>query len=296
MRYETAASFRSALEDRLKNQTPDVNRLAYLRKQVVFERFLARLVEVAPDRFVLKGALGLDFRGGGRGRTTKDMDLGSAEEEEAVTEDVLAAAELDLEDYFVFRVERVGIQESASGKTVRYRMKAELAGREFDTVLLDVGLDEKPLWEPDRFETPGLLDFADLAPVSVPALSLEQQIAEKLHAYTRVYEGGHRSSRVKDLIDILAIAARHSVRADRLAEATEIIFARRGTHDVPSSLPELPDSWSRSIARLLEEASMPSDSNTALENAVRFLQPVLSGSAKGTWSPGKGKWSSGGTP
>lgn len=197
MRYETAASFRSALEDRLKKQTTDVNRLAYLRKQVVFERFLARLVGVAPGRFVLKGALGMEFRGGERGRTTKDMDLGTVEEEEEVTEDILEAAELDLEDYFVFQAERVDRRESASGKTVRYRVKAELAGREFDIVLVDVGLNEIPLWEPDRVQTPGLLKFADLAPVSVPALSLEQQIAEKVHAYTRIYEGGqgHMESR-----------------------------------------------------------------------------------------------------
>lgn len=292
MRYETEASFRSALEDRLKKQTTDVNRLAYLRKQVVFERFLARLVGVAPGRFVLKGALGMEFRGGERGRTTKDMDLGTVEEEEEVTEDILEAAELDLEDYFVFQAERVDRRESASGKTVRYRVKAELAGREFDIVLVDVGLNEIPLWEPDRVQTPGLLKFADLAPVSVPALSLEQQIAEKVHAYTRIYEGGHRSSRVKDLVDILAIAAWHSVRADRLTEAIEVIFARRGTHDAPPRLREPPDQWSRSMVRLLEESSLTYASNAAFTKAVQFLQPVLSGTARGIWSPEEEKWSS----
>lgn len=294
MRYETAAAFRSALEDRLKKRvvgSGQVGRLDYLRKQVVFERILARMVEIAHDRFILKGALGLEFRGTGRGRTTKDMDLGSAEEEEEVTETLLAAAALDLGDYFVFRIERVDTRESAAGRTVRYRVEAELAGTEFATVNLDVALNETPHWEPEHVETPGLLRFADLAPVSVPALSLEQQIAEKIHAYTRVYEGGRRSSRVKDFVDILSIATRHSVRADRLTEAIEVIFARRGTHDVPARLPEPPDGWSRSMTRLLEEASLAYESNTAFMKAAEFLQPVLSGEGTGIWNPEEGAWS-----
>lgn len=295
MRYETAGSFRSALEDRLKSLAAGsrgTRSLAYLRKQVVFERILARLVDVAPDRFVLKGALGLEFRGGGgRGRTTMDMDLGGEGEEEEVTEDILAAGELDLADYFVFRVERVDARESASGRTVRYRVKAELAGREFDAVLLDVALDEEPLWEPERVQTPGLLGFAELDPVSIPALSLEQQLAEKLHAYTRTYGGGRRSSRVKDLVDILSIASRHSVRADRTREAIEVVFARRRTHDVPHRLPEPPPEWSRAMARSLEEASLPQDLGTAFRVVSRFLDPVMSGSATGVWDPGEAVWS-----
>lgn len=293
MRYETAAAFRSALEARLKNlagETGAVYRLPFLRKQAVFERILARLVEVAPDRFVLKGALGLEFREGETGRTTMDMDLSSDDEEDEVTEHLLSAAELDLEDHFVFRVERMGIRQSPPGRTVRYRLHAELAGRGFEDVLLDVGLDEPILWEPERVQTPGLLSFADLPPVSVPALSLEQQIAEKLHAYTRIYEGGRRSSRVKDLVDIVSIASRHSVRADRMKEAIEVIFARRRTHRAPHRLPEPPAEWSRSVTRSLEEASLPYDSVSAFTKAVEFLDPVLSADAAGIWNPAAGVW------
>ena len=50
--------------------------LARLRKRVAFELFLRRLAQVAPDRWVLKGALALDFRLGGASRSTKDIDLG----------------------------------------------------------------------------------------------------------------------------------------------------------------------------------------------------------------------------
>lgn len=63
MRYTSAAAFRQALEERLKNEaTSSGLGLPRLRKRVAFELFLRRLLAVAPDRWVLKGALALDFR------------------------------------------------------------------------------------------------------------------------------------------------------------------------------------------------------------------------------------------
>lgn len=67
MRYGTAGAFRQALEQRLldRSRTRDVS-LIRLRKTVAFDRLLARLVQAAPGRWVLKGALALDFRLGER--------------------------------------------------------------------------------------------------------------------------------------------------------------------------------------------------------------------------------------
>lgn len=63
MRYATAAAFRQALDDRLTTEASSSGLgIARLRKRVAFELFLRRLVVVAPDRWVLKGALALDFR------------------------------------------------------------------------------------------------------------------------------------------------------------------------------------------------------------------------------------------
>lgn len=79
MKYTSSAAFRQALEQRLKNEAADTGlALARLRKRVAFEMFLRRLLTVAPDRWVLKGALVLDFRLAVTTRTTKDIDLGPA--------------------------------------------------------------------------------------------------------------------------------------------------------------------------------------------------------------------------
>ena len=80
MKYATAEPFRTALEDRLRQQAWAAGLpLVRLRKDVAFERLLARLLVAAPDRWVLKGGLALDYRLGDRARTTKDIDLGRQE-------------------------------------------------------------------------------------------------------------------------------------------------------------------------------------------------------------------------
>ena len=131
MRYETAAGFRQALEQRLLDRSRATGAsLVRLRKTVVFDRLLARLTAAAPGRWVLKGALALDFRLGQRGRTTKDLDLVRRDDEEAATRDLLAAQGVDLGDFFVFSVEKVGRPQDAGRDPVPVR--AELGGRLFE--------------------------------------------------------------------------------------------------------------------------------------------------------------------
>ena len=61
MRYASAAGFRAALEQGLLNQSRGIGTsLVRLRKTVVFDGLLARLVAAASGRWVLKGALALD--------------------------------------------------------------------------------------------------------------------------------------------------------------------------------------------------------------------------------------------
>ena len=84
MRYASAAAFRRALETRLLAQSRNGGvSLIRLRKSVAFDRLLARVFAVAPDRWVLKGGLALDYRLGARARTTMDIDLAGPGGEDA---------------------------------------------------------------------------------------------------------------------------------------------------------------------------------------------------------------------
>lgn len=228
MRYENAGAFRMGLEQRLRNASQAGASLVRLRKAVVFDRLLARLMVVAPNRWVLKGALALDFRLGARTRTTKDMDLAREDDEEAATADFVAAQAVDLGDFFVFDIQKSREMGEATGGAVRYRARAELAARLFEEVVIDVGFAGVLTGtQPELLRGPELLTFAGIEPAEVPALPLEQHLAEKLHAYTRSYGTGLASTRVKDLVDIILIGSFATLDADRLGMALRRTFEIR---------------------------------------------------------------------
>ncbi len=163
--------------------------LSRLRKAVAFERMLARLVRANGDRWVLKGAVALELRGTRQTRTTKDLDLGYALAEDDALATLREAARRDLEDGFVFSVERAsGISEDDPGG-VRFSVRAEMAGRTFEEMRVDVALGDPLVGTPEKLEGPGWLAFAGIKTPVIPALPLEQHIAEKVHAYTGLTEG-----------------------------------------------------------------------------------------------------------
>lgn len=107
MRYRTAAAFRTALEAHLTEHARRTRvSVQRLRKGVAFERLLARLLIVAPERWVLKGALALDFRLGARARATKDMDLVRRDDTGRATSDLRAAAIYSMDDFFTYSIEQ----------------------------------------------------------------------------------------------------------------------------------------------------------------------------------------------
>jgi hypothetical protein len=199
MRYATPAAFRQALDDRLKIEAATTGlSIARLRKRVAFELFLRRLVAVAPGRWILKGALALDFRFPATSRPTRDMDFGRADDEDAAIEDFAAAQELALDDFFTFAARRTdGLDDADDVHAIRFHITAELAGRVFDEFVVDVGFADEIASTPDTIETSDLLSFAGIERIRVPALPLPQHIAEKVHAYTRTYGQSGRQNVMK---------------------------------------------------------------------------------------------------
>lgn len=140
MRYESGADFRRALESRLRQHALRSGMsLTRLRKMVAFERFLARLVTAQPDAWVLKGGLALQFRLRERARTTQDIDLLLRHRVSAddVHRALVAAALLDLDDWFVFEVAR-----STHPADLRFPVQGLLDGRLFEAFHVDVGMGD----------------------------------------------------------------------------------------------------------------------------------------------------------
>lgn len=291
MKYASAAAFRTALEARLKTHHDPVG-ITRLRKRIVFERLLARLQVVAPDAWVLKGGFALELRLGELARTTKDIDVDWSVGEDEAVELLLEAAELHLDDCFEFSLERTVVSGDPAGGGERWAVLATLAGREFERVAIDVGFARAPVLEPETVVSSRLLEFAGVASVRVPALAIEQHVAEKLHAYTRTYAGDKPSSRVKDLVDLVVIPSTTPVHASRLGHAISEIFGQRATHAIPEAIPPPPNEWEAPWRNLVSD--LPADDNLLSGHAAAsaFLDPVLCGTVtSGTWDPGTGGWS-----
>ncbi len=292
MRYGTAATFRQALEAHLRQEAASRRTsVVRLRKLVTVDRLLARLCVAAPDRWILKGALAIEFRTSARGRATKDLDLARDDDPQAALTDLIRAQRVDLEDHFVFAVERTRLEDpEQAGAVVRFRDRAELAGRPFETVLVDIAFSDPRLWTPEYIRGPDLLGFAGIEPVEAPVLRLEQHLAEKIHAYTREYAGGRRSSRVKDLADILLLKAFARLDSARLRRALSETFAARRTHRVPESLPRPPATWRPAYRSLATEVGIEKDLNAAFREAAAFVNPALESAPRLEWDPKCGEW------
>lgn len=292
MRYEDATAFRQALEQRLKDRADsDGARLVRDRKRVVFDRLLARLLAVANKQWLLKGGFALDLRLTTRARSTKDIDIEWRAGEQELLDALLDAASHDAGDFFAFAIERAGAPEDRLGGSQRFRVSTSLAGRSFETFLLDVGFRADDALETETLRTEDLLGFAGIEPVEVAAVPLELQVAEKLHAYTRAYEGGRVSTRPKDLVDLALISELSHLDAVALRRQIETIFALRDTQSVPDALPSPPAEWATPFRRLAEEVGVSGELAAGHGTAAALLDPIISGEIDaGRWDPSQRRW------
>ncbi len=66
-------------------------------------------------------------------------------------------------------------------------------------------------------------------------------VAEKLHAYVRIYHGDRPSTRTKDLIDLVLIAELFALDAHELASAIDATFSQREMGACPDGVAEATD-------------------------------------------------------
>lgn len=287
--YASEAALRNALEQRLRDLARE-HRVAVvrLRKAVVFERFLARIRRTSAEGWVLKGAYALDVRLGLRARRTIDVDLASRGGGEEIVEWVRRACGQELGDGFHF-ILRSRSDHEEGHRTIRFGILAEMAGREFEPIHVDVAVADPVAWNPDIRPSPGWMEFAGVEPVEIPVLAIEQHVAEKVHAYTRTYSSG-ASSRVKDLVDLALIAHSIPIDAARLRDALTETFEIRGGSR-PERLPEPPDSWSVPFRQMARETGLPEDLGSAWKEVAAMIDPLLRERiVRGIWDPRHRTW------
>ncbi len=291
MKYSSGAEFRRALEDRLRARSLATGMpLVRLRKMVAFDRFLARLVGMQPQEWVLKGGFLLQLRIGDRARTTKDIDLLAIAPRQDIRASLQEAGALDKGDWFEFEV-GVGSEIPPVGfGGVRHSLRALLDGRTFERFHIDIGIDDPLVVPIEHLETPPLLEFAGIPSTTIPCYPIVQQIAEKVHAFSQIYSSGE-STRVKDLVDILLMAGFGEISAQDLQMALKATFDVRKTHSLPATMPTPPRSWASSFRRMVGDVGLSyATLESASEALQRFLNPILGGQHIGVWDPEQWGW------
>jgi predicted nucleotidyltransferase component of viral defense system len=216
--FLNALTFRTSLEERLNQaalkEGVDPQRL---RRQVAFDRLLARLLGPEGSWWVLKGGYALELRLK-LARATRDIDLvqravEKGEGKDAVLAELQETAAADLKDFFIFRIGQpmMDLRDAPSGGA-RYPVEAVMDGRRFVSFHLDVAQGDKVLEPLDWIEEKDWLDFAGISPAKLPVLSKEQHFAEKLHAYTLPRKGAE-NTRVRDLVDMVLLTDRFELEA-----------------------------------------------------------------------------------
>jgi hypothetical protein len=286
--YKTASAFRTALETRLQTRA-QVERtdLQRLRRQVAFDRFLARLFPKGPKGtypWILKGGYAMELRIRSA-RTTKDIDLtlhdgtrlakDPSERRKQLRAMLQEAASIQLNDYFEFligeaREELDGAPEGGS----RYPVDARMDGREFARFHVDVGIGDEVLEPLDVVEGRDWLGFGGIAPPSFPVISREQQFAEKVHAHS-LPRGDRVNARTKDLIDMLLLIQHGKLDNPRLAAAIQATFAKRATHPMPRKLELPPSEWEPVFQALARECDLDVGLSAGFEIVQGFVGKIL---------------------
>lgn len=278
-RFKTAADFRKSLESRLKAIAIEKSEnLQRLRKKVAFDRLLARLFASEEKNFFLKGGYAMELRLK-TVRATKDIDLTSLKRLKGesdllsamILEELRMLAQQDLGDFFVYQVGEAQLDlDNAPYGGARYPVTALVDGKVFVRFQLDVGADAVVT----RIETMQGTDWLGFCGVPSPVfamISVEQQFAEKLHAYT-LPRLERPNTRVKDLVDMVLLAKMRSMDFEVLKEALRMVFKVRQTHPLPQKVNMPPQTWEIPYKELAKECALM----LSLDDAFREVERVYS--------------------
>jgi hypothetical protein len=284
-RYATPAAFRRALTQRLSQASKEGPwTLQQLQRQVAYDRLLERLYLV-DDGWIVKGATALLARGLGV-RGSLDVDVYRGVARDVAEADLRAAADRDLGDWFRFEIGAAAITGNHAKAVI-----GATAWVEFHVDL--VGSDLRMTGHPEDVPpvARGVIPHVDQT--GYRAYPLVDHVADKVAAtYERHGAEQVPSTRYRDVVDLVSIVTGASVSAGEQRAALESEFRRRGL-TLPQSF-DVPDRslWEPGYAAEARRSLLivGRTLDEALAIVHPFLDPLLDGTAAGSWSREVGAW------
>jgi hypothetical protein len=156
-----------------------------------------------------------------------------------------------------------------------------------------VGSDLNMLGDPDQVAALAEVNMPDVPQRGYRAYPLVDHVADKVAATVQRYGSAQRpSTRFRDLVDLVAIAMGASVDAQQQIRALTSEMERRAI--TPPETFNVPDRalWEPGYAAEAKRSLLASAHtlDEALAVVRPFVDPVLVGTARGTWDHERGAW------
>jgi hypothetical protein len=289
-RYLTPVSFRRALTDRLKRETKRSRwTVPQLQRQVAYDRLLGRLY-LTDDGWIVKGATALLARDLGT-RGTLDIDIYRQAAREAAEADLRRAAAIDAGDWFRFEIGPGAVLGTAG---IRLPVNSVIGATTWAQFRVDlVGAGVRMTGQPDDVPPLARGVIPEVDQRGYKAYPLIDHVADKVAAtYERHGETQRPSTRYRDLVDLVSIVTGASVPAEGQRAALVSEFQRRalplpGTFDVPDR-----SLWQAGYAAEARRSLLTTcrTLDEAVASVRQFIDPLLNGTAVGTWDHGPRGW------
>lgn len=292
--YKTPAALEMAVKQAAKNSPQDTNRAiaSFWR-----HRLLCRVFANENRSFVLKGGHAMLARTVDA-RATRDVDLLSKKSSlDAAVEELTRLASTDLGDFITFELSNAtpikAEDEYRSGLSVRFRCLVgakPIQDVSVDLVVDEVALDSIDIVTPvDRLEVRGI-EVCDYA-----VYPIECALADKVCGIIETHDG-RPSSRVKDLVDIVAVATSMTVDGAKLQKRIDTeLRARKLSKPDAFDIPAIwKTSHSPAYTKMAKQARLPLEV-TSLEDAMtlakKLIDPAIGSLSNGmSWIPESRQW------
>lgn len=294
--YIDGPALRKAVDTKLRNLSQGSGRsMVELRREFLYQRFLARLFHDPGAPWVIKGGVGLLTRLP-CARHSRDIDLLHLVPDPSIAEaEIREAGRRDLGDHLTFEVTR-SVPLSVAG-ALRLKMTVYVGATMWDRFDVDVSCEVHFVAEIETVTPKPIIEVAGTP--ELPAFQLyplADQVADKVAAMYELHgTTGTPSGRFRDLVDLCLIIATCTLDAEVLAAALRTREkCTRSALTLPNAMHVPGPGWPEAFGALAEQVSLPADLRQiedALAYVGRCLNPVLSNKiTAGQWNPQIQEW------